>query len=170
MSKGDRVDKFHEGKTQKRSTEAKKVHSLVGKVYKRKNLELAWTRVRSNGGLGGVDGQSIAEFERVFDEQLDRLSWELSTNMYKPLPVRRDLIPKAGQPGKYHPLGIPTIYDRVCQQTLLNQLESIFEPVFDDVSFGSWKGRSTEDALRKIWNELDAGAEWIVDADCSGHL
>src|SRR6516162_7491519 len=41
-------------------TGAKKVHSLVDKVYKRKNLELAWLRVRSNGGAGGVDGQSLA--------------------------------------------------------------------------------------------------------------
>src|SRR5436190_16357343 len=62
-------------------------------------------------------------------------------------------------------LGIPAIYDRVCQQALLNRLEPIFEPVFDDASFGYRKGRSTKDALRKIWNELAAGAAWIVDAD-----
>jgi group II intron reverse transcriptase/maturase len=146
-------------------TGAKKVHSLVDKVYKRKNLELAWARVRSNGGAGGVDGQSLAEFEEVLDEQLDRLGRELCTDTYQPLPVRRHLIPKAGQPGKLRPLGIPTIYDRVCQQALLNRLEPIFEPVFDDASFGYRKGRSTKDALRKIWKELDAGAEWIVDAD-----
>jgi RNA-directed DNA polymerase len=37
--------------------------------------------------------------------------------------------------------------------------------VFDDASFGYRKGRSTKDALRKVWGELTAGAEWIVDAD-----
>jgi RNA-directed DNA polymerase len=146
-------------------TGAKKVHSLVDKVYKRKNLELAWIRVRSNDGAEGVDGQSVAGFEEVLDEQLDKLSQELRTDTYQPLPVRRHLIPKAGQPGKFRPLGIPTIYDRVCQQALLNRLEPIFEPVFDDASFGYRKGRSTKDALRKIWKELEAGAEWIVDAD-----
>jgi RNA-directed DNA polymerase len=146
-------------------TGAKKVHSLVDKVYKRKNLELAWLRVRSNGGAGGVDGQNLVDFERVLNEQLDRLCQELRTDTYRPLPVRRHLIPKAGQPGKFRPLGIPTIYDRVCQQALLNRLEPIFEPVFDDASFGYRKGRSAKDALRKIWKELDAGAEWIVDAD-----
>jgi group II intron reverse transcriptase/maturase len=143
----------------------KKVHSLVDKVYKRKNLELAWVRVRRNGGAGGVDGQSLAEFEAVLDEQLDRLHRELKSDTYQPLPVRRHLIPKAGQPGKFRPLGIPTVYDRVCQQALLNRLEPIFEPVFDDASFGYRQGRSTRDALRKIWKELGAGAEWIVDAD-----
>src|SRR6516164_3732015 len=146
-------------------TGAKKVHSLVDKVYKRKNLELAWIRVRRNDGAGGVDGQSLAEFEEVLDEQLDQLSQQLRTDTYQPLPVRRHLIPKAGQPGKFRPLGIPTIYDRVCQQALLNRLEPIFEPMFDNASFAYRKGRSTKDALRKIWRELDAGAEWIVDAD-----
>src|SRR5881398_88764 len=38
-------------------TGAKKVHSLIDKVYKRKNLEMAWERVRANRGSGGVDGK-----------------------------------------------------------------------------------------------------------------
>jgi group II intron reverse transcriptase/maturase len=137
----------------------------VDKVYKRKNLELAWLQVRSHGGAGGVDGQSLANFEEGLDEQLTRLGQELRTDTYQPLPVRRHLIPKAGQPGKFRPLGIPTIYDRVCQQALRNRLEPICEPVCDDASFGYRKGRSTKDALRKVWTELDAGAEWILDAD-----
>ena len=37
-------------------TGAKKVHSLIDKVYKRKNLEMAWDRVEANRGSGGVDG------------------------------------------------------------------------------------------------------------------
>jgi group II intron reverse transcriptase/maturase len=62
-------------------------------------------------------------------------------------------------------LGIPTIYDRVCQQALLNRLEPIFEPVLDEANFGYRRGRSTKDALRKVWKEIAAGGEWIVDAD-----
>ena len=53
----------------------------------------------------------------------------------------------------------------MCQQALLNRLEPIFEPVFDDASFGYRQGRSTKDALRKIWKEIESGSEWIVDAD-----
>jgi RNA-directed DNA polymerase len=85
----------------------KKVHSLVDKVYKRWNLEDAWLRVKGNGGAGGVDGQSLRDFEKVLDEPLDRLHEELKSDTYQPLPVRRQLIPKAGQPGKFRPLGIP---------------------------------------------------------------
>jgi RNA-directed DNA polymerase len=143
----------------------RKVHSLVDKVYKRKNLVLAWEKVKRNRGAGGIDGESLAAFEEKLDERLDRLHEELKSDTYRPEPVRQHRIPKAGQPGKWRKLGIPTIYDRVCQQALLNRLESIFEPVFDDASFGYRRGRSAKDALRKVWRELQEGNEWIVDAD-----
>lgn len=90
--------------------------------------------------------------------------YEINTP-YQPQPVRRQSIPKRGQPSKHRVLGIPTIYDRVCQQALLNRLEPIFEPVFDEASFGYRRGRSTKDALRKVWKEVQQGQEWIVDAD-----
>jgi group II intron reverse transcriptase/maturase len=53
----------------------------------------------------------------------------------------------------------------MCQQALLNRLEPIFEPVFDDANYGYRRGRSAHGALRKIWRELDEGREWVVDAD-----
>ena len=146
-------------------TGAKKVHSLVDKVYKPKNLLLAWEKVRRNKGAGGVDGETLEEFEEGLQERLERLHGELKTDTYRPQPVRQKLIPKAGQPGKYRPLGIPAIYDRVCQQALLNRLEPIFEPVFDDANFGYRRGRSAKDAMGKIWRELQDGCEWVVDAD-----
>lgn len=59
-------------------TGAKKVHSLIDKVYQRKNLEMAWDRVRANRGSGGVDGQSVSEFAEQVDQQLNRLQRELA--------------------------------------------------------------------------------------------
>jgi RNA-directed DNA polymerase len=146
-------------------TGARKAHSLIDKVYKRKNLQIAWERVKANQGAGGVDGESIAAFGERLDERLNQLHEELRTDHYRPQPVRQRAIPKAGKPGEHRLLGIPTIYDRVCQQALLNRLEPLFEPVFDEANFGYRRGRSTKDALRKIWKEIEAGAEWIVDAD-----
>jgi RNA-directed DNA polymerase len=146
-------------------TGVKKVHSLIDKVYKRKNLEMAWEKVKANRGSGGVDGQSLEVFEAQLDQQLERLQRELKEDTYQPLPVRQHAIPKRDKPGEYRMLGIPAIYDRVCQQALLNRLESIFEPIFDDASFGYRRGRSPKDALRKIWKEIQSGSEWIVDAD-----
>lgn len=53
------------------------------------------------------------------------------------------------------------------QQALLQRLEPIFAPDWDEASFGYRRGRSTKGALEKVWRELRAGAEWIVDADLS---
>jgi len=146
-------------------TEAKKVHSLIDKIYQRKNLKMAWERVRANRGSGGIDGQSVREFAEQADEQLNRLQKELMGQSYRSQPVRQVRIPKVGKPGEYRMLSIPSVYDRVCQQALLNRLEPIFESVFDEANFGYRRGRSTQDALRKVWKEIKSGREWIVDAD-----
>src|SRR5215813_9318501 len=146
-------------------TGARKVHSLVDKVYKRKNLEMAWEKVKANRGSGGVDGQTLETFEVQLEQQLERLHRELKEDTYQPLPVRQHRIPKPGKPGEFRMLGIPAIYDRVCQQALLNRLEPIFEPIFDDASFGYRRRRSAKNALRKMWQEIDSGREWIVDGD-----
>src|ERR1035441_178133 len=162
-------------------TGAKKVHSLGDKGYKRKNLGMAWEKgkanwgggappvtrekVKANRGSGGVDGQTLETFEAQLEQQLERLHRELREDTYQPLPVRQHRIPKQGKPGEFRMLGIPAIYDRVCQQALLNRLEPIFEPLFDDASFGYRRGRATKDAMRKVWKEIDGGREWIVDGD-----
>ena len=146
-------------------TGARKVHSLVEKIYKMKNLELAWEKVGQNKGAGGIDGESIEVFEEQAAENLRRLHEELKSDVYQPQPVRQKEIPKPEEPGKYRTLGIPTIYDGVCQQALLNRLGPIFESIFDEANFGYRNGRSAKDALRKVWKELQEGYEWIVDAD-----
>jgi RNA-directed DNA polymerase len=37
--------------------------------------------------------------------------------------------------------------------------------VFAASLFGYRRGRSTKDAMRKVWKEMDGGREWIVDGD-----
>ncbi len=147
-------------------TDAPKVHSLIDKVYHPTNLRMAWQAVRANAGSGGVDRVSWMAFEEALDENLAELHQELRSGRYKPLAVRRVYIPKPGTT-QQRPLGIPTIRDRVVQQALLQRLAPIFEPDWDDASFGYRRHHSTKDALAKIWRELQAGAEWVVDADLS---
>ena len=53
-------------------TGARKVHSLVDKVYKPKNLAMAWDKVRRNKGAGGVDGETLKDFEAGLEERLAR--------------------------------------------------------------------------------------------------
>lgn len=78
-------------------TGARKVHSLIDKVYQRKNLEMAWERVKANRGSGGVDGQSLEGFAAQLDQQLDRWQSELTEDVYRPQPVRQVQLPR-GRP------------------------------------------------------------------------
>ncbi|MDF9410099.1 group II intron reverse transcriptase/maturase, partial [Pelotomaculum isophthalicicum JI] len=152
------------------ATKRTKVHSLIDKVYSKTNLMMAWDKVKANQGTGGIDKVSIESFDKVAEEELEKLYKELKEDIYKPLPVRRVYIPKRDKPDEKRPLGIPAIRDRICQQALKNRLEPIFEPEFNDCSFGYRPGRSPHDAMRKIWLELMAGYHWIVDADLKDYF
>src|SRR6266478_5009557 len=88
-------------------TGAKKVHSLIDKVYKRKNLEMAWEKVKANRGSGGVDGQNLEAFEAQLDQQLDRLQRELKEDAYQPQPVRQHPIQKRDKPASIECLEYP---------------------------------------------------------------
>jgi RNA-directed DNA polymerase len=149
--------------TSKGRQRKKKVHSLIDKVFSRKNLELAWEKVKKKRGSAGIDEVTIAQFEARQEYYLDLLHRKLRDGTYQPQPVKRVEIPKPD--GGVRKLGIPAVLDRVCQQALVQRMEPIFEPTFLDSSFGYRKGRSPHDAMRKVWQELNEGNVWIVDAD-----
>jgi RNA-directed DNA polymerase len=140
-----------------------KGHSLIDKVYSSKNLELAWEKVKKNGGCAGIDEVTIRQFEERKASYLELLHHKLRKGTYRPKPVKRVEIPKSE--GGKRKLGIPAIFDRVCQPALVQRMEPIFEPKFLDCNFGYRRGRSPHHAMRKVWGELQAGKVWIVDAD-----
>jgi RNA-directed DNA polymerase len=142
--------------------------SLMDKVYAPANLAAAWKRVRSNRGAAGVDGQSVALFERDAAMYLDELHRELRDGTYFPSAVRRKWIPKPGT-AKKRPLGIPTIRDRIVQTALRHVLEPIWEVKFADQSYGFRPGRSCKDALRRVQGLLRSGHKWVVDADIQSY-
>lgn len=147
-----------------------KYHSLYGQVLEADNFRTAWEKVKAKKGTGGVDGQTIADFEAKKDEHLGALWTECKAKTYQPQPVRRVYIPKAGKPGEYRPLGIPAIRDRIAQQALLQVLEPIFEPMFLDCSFGFRPGRSAHMALDRVSQHLAEGYVWVVDCDLKGYF
>ncbi len=149
--------------SERRAGERKKGHSLIDKVYSRRNLELAWEKVKKNRDSAGIDEVTIRQFEERKEFYLDLLHRKLREGTYRPKPVKRVEIPKSG--GGQRKLGIPAVIDRVCQQALVQRMEPIFEARFLECSFGYRKGRSPHDAMRKVWRELMSGNDWIVDAD-----
>jgi RNA-directed DNA polymerase len=147
----------------KRRGRRRKVHSLIDKVFSRRNLELAWEKVKRNQGSAGIDEVTIAEFEEHKGYYLELLHRKLRDGTYRPKPVKRVEIPKSE--GGVRKLGIPAVIDRVCQQALVQRMGPIFESTFVDCSFGYREGRSPHDAMRKVWRKLLRGYCWIVDAD-----
>jgi RNA-directed DNA polymerase len=147
-----------------------KHHSLYGQMLEPDNLRAAWKKVKAKKGKGGVDGQSIADFEANLESNMLTLWEECKTKTYRPQPVRRVYIPKAGKKDEYRPLGIPAIRDRVVQQMALQVLEPIFEPMFLDCSFGFRPGRSAHMALDRVSQHLSEGYGWAVDVDLKGYF
>ena len=68
----------------------------------------AYRRVKANKGAAGVDGESIAEFEKDRDGNLYKLWNRLSSGSYFPPPVRAVEIPKKSGCG-VRVLGVPTV-------------------------------------------------------------
>ena len=102
------------------------------------------TKVRSNKGAAGVDGQSIERFAAKADVYLSELSAALRDGSYRPQAVKRVDIPKGD--GKTRPLGIPTVKDRIVQQAVRLVIEPIFENGFSEGSYGFRPGRGCHDA------------------------
>ena len=105
----------------------RRFHALIDEVWREDFLAEAWRRVRRNGGSAGVDEETFADIESLgVGRWLGELSRDLRDGTYAPRPVRQVLIPKK-QPGKFRPLGIPCVRDRVAQTSALLVLEPIFE-------------------------------------------
>lgn len=144
---------------------------LHDKIYRPDVLEAAYAHTKSNGGAPGMDEESFTDIESFgVGRYLAELAGELKELRYRPKPVRRVLIPKAGQPRRYRPLGIPTIRDRIVQQAVKLLLEPIFEADFTDNAYGYRAGRSAHDALLAVDSALRSDHVDVVDADLSKYF
>jgi RNA-directed DNA polymerase len=147
----------------------RKLHALYDKIHRTDILQEAWSRVRANKGASGVDGETLADIEKLgIDSFLQECQEQLKQGSYNPQPVRRQYIPK--KDGKLRPLGIPTVRDRVIQMATKLIMEPIFEADFQEVSFGFRPKRSAKQALERIRKACNRKGNWVVDVDIQGYF
>ena len=117
-----------------------------------------------------MDGERFKDIEAYGVEGwLGELARDLREGTYVPKPVRQVLIPKK-QPGKFRPLGIPCIRDRVAQTAALLVLEPIFEADLQPDQYGYRPGRSANDAVKRVHELLRRGYQEVVDGDLSNYF
>jgi hypothetical protein len=73
-------------------------------------------------GAAGIDGETLAAFEKDLKGNLYKIWNRMSSGSYFPPPMRLVEIPKAS--GGTRPLGIPTVADRVAQTVTTTVLEA----------------------------------------------
>jgi RNA-directed DNA polymerase len=163
----------------------RQVRRLQARIVKA-TREGRWGKVKTLQRLltHSFSGKALA-VKRVTENQgrrtpgMDSVSWttpaarlkaigSLQRRGYRPLPLRRVLIPKAN--GKQRPLGIPTMKDRAMQALQLLALEPIAETAADLNSYGFRPKRSTADALQRCFHALSKGdsAQWVLEGDIKG--
>jgi RNA-directed DNA polymerase len=114
-------------------------------------------------GIDGIDKMTYAE---NLEENIKELIHKMKKMAYKPGPVKEVLIPKDGKPGATRPLGISNLEDKIIQKMMQQILESIYEPLFLECSYGFRPGRSCHDAIKDLQNYLyDNEIQTVIDID-----
>ncbi len=141
---------------------------LLERILEPSNMNLAYKRVKANKGSHGVDGMTVDELLQFLKQNGERLIQSLLEGNYKPQPVRRVEIPKPD--GGIRLLGIPTVIDRVIQQSIAQVLSPIYELRFSETSYGFRPNKSAKEAVLKCKEYIDAGHKWAVDIDLAKYF
>jgi group II intron reverse transcriptase/maturase len=130
------------------------------------NLLDSWRYLKKDAA-SGIDRVSARAYEEHLVENVRSLVERLKRKSYRAKLVRRQYIPKGE--GKYRPLGIPAIEDKLLQKAVSRILEAIFEQDFLVYSFGYRPGIGAQDAVGELTYELQFGwYGYVIDADIKG--
>ena len=136
---------------------------LMEAAVERSNMLCAYERVVKNKGAPGVDGMTVSEFKPWLQAHWPSIRQALLAGDYMPAAVRKVEIPKPQ--GGVRTLGIPTVLDRLIQQSLNQVLQPLFDPEFSDSSYGFRPGRNAHQAVKAAQGYVAEGKRWVVDLD-----
>ncbi len=134
-------------------------------LFNRESLLECFQQLDAKKALG-VDGIDKASYAKNLYENVEELIQRMKDMAYRPGPVRQVLIPKEGKPGATRPLGVSNLEDKIVQKMMQRVLESIYEPLFLDCSFGFRPGKSCHDAIQALLNHLYMNEiQTVIDID-----
>lgn len=126
----------------------------------------AFKRIRANKGSYGIDAISVEEVNAHKRKYLYPLWNRMASGSYFPKAVKRVMISKEDGKKK-RPLGIPTVVDRVAQQVIATELESIMDKQFSANSFGYRPNKDAHQAIEQCRSNC-VKYSWVIDLDIKG--
>lgn len=134
-------------------------------LFNQESLTEGFHQLDKNKAVG-IDGINKETYAQHLDRNIQNLVLKMKDMAYRPGPVREVLIPKEGKPGATRPLGISNLEDKIVQGQMKKILESIYEPLFLDCSYGFRPGKSCHDAIKDLHQYLYKNeVQTIIDID-----
>lgn len=131
-------------------------------LIKKDGLYLAWKQINKKSATG-IDKETVEEFKRNLNENLDAMADALKSKKYMARLVKRVYIPKGN--GKTRSLGLPALRDKIIQKAIANILETIYEQDFLSCSYGYRPKIGVPKADKDLNKELMGKYSYIVEAD-----
>ena len=136
---------------------------LIEQVLDYSNVNKAYRNVTANKGSKGVDGVTTKELSDYMQENWDRIKQEILKGEYQPKAVLGVEIPKSN--GGKRLLGIPTVIDRLIQQSIHQVLYPMYDIEFLEYSYGFRTGRNAHQAIWQAQSYINSGYQYILDFD-----
>ena len=142
-----------------------KVFNNLMHLINEESLKVCFNEIDGKKAIG-IDGISKEQYGDHLETNLKEFVSRLRSMSYRPGNIREVRIPKEGKPGETRPLGISNFEDKLFQKAVHKILESIYEPIFLECSYGFRPGRGCHDAIRALRQHLDRNeVEVIIDID-----
>ena len=136
--------------------------------FTEENLKSCFNELDGSKAVG-IDGRTKDNYARDLDNNIRTLVDEMKALAYRPSPVREVLIPKGNK--QFRPLGISNIEDKIIQLMCCKVLESIYEPLFADCSYGFRRNKSAHMAIREIIAYLNYNnVKVVIDVDLENYF
>ena len=136
---------------------------MLEEILDIRNVQKALKQVTANKGAGGIDGMQTDGLRDYLNNHWQDLRQSILSGDYRPQAVRKVEIPKPA--GGTRMLGIPTVKDRLIQQSIAQWLSPQYEGEFSNYSYGFRGGRNAHQAVMQAQANLKEGYEWIIELD-----